>query len=1394
MSKFLKYQTSSKVLVAIGLILSACTPKSNDTRKRIDDADIVRLDLSQRVDKNLSQEAARLENLILSTAPFLDLESKKSSELIDTESLFTQVITPVGKVVLDPAYVYNPDYLALESVDKGGYLIRSLIEIYTRALYLAQTGNPKRVKSSGLLERFYEVIMADCGPGGRCRLVSYLDRFESVYTIEILKALYNQTDKGNFQKRRSIIRLGAEIANNSGDSNLTLMMVDNLISSINLIEEGKLDRGDLKADSELFSNALMLIDPQEINIGSDYIETLEKVGCWSLSKTEHTPFSAASQSLIYLCAQAMMYNTKSSDRFTADFQSALDAMDYVVKKDYELGVDFILANLQGQWKGLLDSSKTEDEDSSRRPRAVSPQMVGSLKTLVTGNSEIEVYEDHTDGIYKNFVENEGLSFTKDEYFFLAHKLFHKHYEGPEALAFWENTERDADRLLKAFDNLLKIQIVNAIVLTNTKMVQFYENNSTLSILKLLEESDTEASKVRLAWDKIHRSAEELRVFAERVVSSPDAESMKQMTNFTKNVEALQKNVKFYVTYPNMFPLLHVIASQGLNDSVQSFFATITIDSDVVIDSFFSGTFQPWFNFGHDEHGLDTVEIVYSFYYALATSIFDAFRSSTVVKFSPENFLKVVGKQLIKTTEEALVRSLDNLSKTRNQNRNARRELIRACNEERKIRPTEDLSFPLDLEADLDESAVEVALAWGNHINENMVSRTTFRSNLSFENIGNKFYAPTSSDKNTIGGFINSANDSDTGQNLKSIKQRFEKSVFLTETLYELYLIHNPEQAESIFDEYSSQFADFNRVRATYLAAVKHDISSVDNCEWDFLRREKDIKVALAFREARFLSDLFEAIWNIREDLEKASAQNLNWNDQFLGCTSAPQTDENADESPAVASSEGNCSSPDTHPTVQKIQRIRGSGLFGFTQNPELPKEYRDERSFIKITPNQIQFRKMDAYARTAYRLENTFPGEFDISYPLNFQDNSIYTDNSVVALKFDFSSVNKAEAKNNFVRDGMGIYQQFIPWVAPSSENKMLDEKQSIVVQLFKLGATPTVFHDDNPRLNQEIDALCRDYSPESATDETKIRFEQNCIKITATEVLDFFKNMIEYKRIDDSDRVLLNILGRPSKSPDAEYENLVKVKNEKAMHYQYDLAFKLIFSDGSANSAFELWFRDDLHKYVASAQARENSQFIFAYSDKVQDVFMKRYASWLDQYFRANREFLQEIRKVISGGSTGYFVGDYAYRSDTALPLGVNDSEGTLSPLISPLMYRKFIGYIADLDETTSRYFSNSPLLQKMGQSLSQYRAEMEVLIGEPISDEHLQEAMNAINLERIEAEEAAAEAAENEDEVNTSDDSSAPVTDDDSNGAESAGESSSADTEASGEETPGSQTELGE
>ncbi|NQZ18883.1 MAG: hypothetical protein HRT44_06460 [Bdellovibrionales bacterium] len=221
--------------------------------------------------------------------------------------------------------------------------------------------------------------------------------------------------------------------------------------------------------------------------------------------------------------------------------------------------------------------------------------------------------------------------------------------------------------------------------------------------------------------------------------------------------------------------------------------------------------------------------------------------------------------------------------------------------------------------------------------------------------------------------------------------------------------------------------------------------------------------------------------------------------------------------------------------------------------------------------------------------------------------------------------------------------------------------------------------------LNPEVDCKTVEVGSEE--------YNANCTKVTAKELIDYYKKLIDFLNIDERDEIVLELLGKDSKYQEGVYHDYIKKKDEHELYSYYDLIFKRVMSDDQVRAADTTWFMTTLLRYVDSVHKRRGSTFIFPYPEEIEGIFKKYYVEWIEDYFQNNIEFLQEVKSQLEAGVEPF---RYRYRLDHRVHMLGSSSDGPLDPLISNLIYGKFTGFTQQMDNETSRYFFSTFMEQR--------------------------------------------------------------------------------------------------
>lgn len=1297
--------------------LISCTPESTHPKRIFLDGEITRLQNEEDPSQNFEapvvdqiQWGHQLESLTLNAEGELSLFLRNSMTTGSlaaqdaAKALFQRSVTPLQKLLLQRDVLFSPAHRALSSSAGDDKILPRALRAFGQSLDHVLQLDPQSPEGLNTLHKYYQLMTFDCPvkESGRCSFVQYLADQDNTYTLSLLKRLYRHREQSSksltkeFDQRFHIITLALDIDRGRPDDELSLMLLNALARKIKpQRKDSTSDVSSTQRYISLFANTLERNKNRDWNEG--FFRDLPILHPWNLSRKKESPFLEAMTNLVDLGSRHLIYTD--DGQLSSVFSKYLQRLSRSATTPIEQGFHFILKNLEGHWSHRQKDPSCDEDNGGPSCREANPnEIIGA-----PSGSWIP-YSSKSNGVYNNLLLESEISSDYDEYDFLVHQIFHQHYNLEDASIFWQNTNRDPSRLMESISHIFRMAIVNATVLTNTKMMAFYDENPNLDIIELLHESKTAAAEVITFWSDIIRGAENLKQFGNAMIGIANGVHGRTLDSLNRDIDSLRKNIKYLVTYPNMYPFIELILKRKLDGEVPGPFGQpITIDPEILISSFFGERLEPWFNFGNDSISLDGHQIIYTFYFALLTSIFDTFSDSQLLNFSAKTFLSVLIDRLTYHTNKSLDDALANLTKDQKLLNDSHSFLVKACQEEKQLQQREEALYRPNEEVGLIESALRL----GANISEKMTPRLYSSTSISFAQLHHKIYGPTSTGHGDQGHFFSIMNSKNIASTFTDIKSTFETNLFMAHALMNVYASFKPQAAEALRKEKNNPFQQIIQRKVQYLSLYQKIQQGLKGCEWVFLKREKQIKAALFLREVKFLDDLFNELWLIRHSDQKQCP---------------PGTD---------------CETDDLQPAMKRLREK----VFAFSQNPAYPTEYVDRRSFITISSQEVSMRKFDILARLESYLNELFPGQYTIQHSANIQFSEIYSHSSVQSIRFDFSNTTYEDAREAFIRAGMKRFANEVSWANFEINKSILGLKANIVTTLFRLGpvsleaAGPgngSEHHlgsgrggdgdsrDSLAHQNSHISSynLCQakkttvnavglkdrvsvGLTSNSGTEDTQPADEDesdtallnpeaqalasSCFRIGADEVIEFYNNMIDFYNIDSLDALILDLVALTKKGRYTDYEDVIKRKNEEKIYSHYDLLLRTLYSDQPVLASAKAWFLEGMVKYVASANKRAEENFIFGDPGEIELAFQTVYEGWMDRYFDNLAEFYREARQVKQDGN--YFSGTFRYRREYGHSLGESTS-GPLAPVISELAVQKMMAYIHKIDTDTGGHF----------------------------------------------------------------------------------------------------------
>lgn len=972
-----KLKYSLLALAFLGAV--SCTPKKSHHNLKTDE---LRVDQEKVSNLNLynQSEYQRLKALYLQTSSILEVQNKVKSSHVSVDSLINKVISPLSEILLSTDYMLNPK-ITFTNYRAGFEIMPRLSENLNKAILLLNSSDKNNSKIKSILAQYKSVLLWDCDSNlrGSCYMLKTFKRYDNTYLSDVVKLMYK--DAKSEAEKNQLIKVAFTVKNSHLDRELRLMLLERIATEYYQKGQKQVDKETLRRNSEIFANVLN-IDPEILNSKDRYKALFSSVNVWTLSRNNDEVTTPAISPIMRFATKNLLYDGSSLNQ---DLKKELNNIAYKVGDSYEFGFQFQLDNLKGLWK------KRSEEESIK---------FASVLKNIDKKDGLVLFNDTSNKVSSNLLKDAKIS--QDEYLYLTHKLFYGHFNLEDSESFWQGTLKDEKAFLTTATNFLKLQVAHNIVLANTMMSNFYNKNKNTKLINLLRESESEASKIRKSWSILLGRAKTLKIFVNRISQSKSNKNLKE--NLVTNIDVLQNNIKYLVTYPNMLSLLHLMAKLELKDEVQSFFGKFTIDSDTVITQFFNGKFMPWFNFGHNGITLDKYEIIYTFYYALTTEIFSTFSNNEAVNFSTEDFLKVVVKKLLLKNEKSIEQRSINLNKLLTSSANYIMSAKNACTEEQSI-----TSRPMTLTT----QKIENNSTWFIEYKNSIPQRSETINQIPFTSLGASIYDYTNDSTDKPGLFFKEFRAEIVKRNFKEIRTEFAKSIATTNVIFNIISAVRPEDKEKYQKILKEQLSTFNGFIDDYITNYLTVHNKLKGCEIAFAKRHREIRYSIILREVKYLQDYFDQIENMYQSTKEIEQQAT------------------------------------TFTTFERLEGIR-KNMNSFTQSQFFPKSYRSQHGYSQIDLDHIVVYEMDTFARVKSFLEEMYPNQYSITAPASFETSSVFSKSNSRIIHFNRDLKDRDKARKQFVQAGINAFIDYMDWANKPLETDNLEAYGKLLIEMYK--------------------------------------------------------------------------------------------------------------------------------------------------------------------------------------------------------------------------------------------------------------------------------------------------------------------------------------------------------
>ncbi len=1201
-------------LLVTTLLLVACSPESSSRKRMMTDGDYL-VEESESLRLQNQDLVSQLQLLIRQTRPFVNSELEKHKEQRDPNMLMTKVIIPLKQVLFDMDNMLDPDFRNVMDENRRK-LSYQLVSLFDQALIMVYGSNKQILTTTNILQTYKNIILWDCDENlvGSCKLINFFGNADSPNISKVMQIIYD-SESDDAEKTR-ILRATFDLKNRRLDTTLRLMLMSRILESFELRQKGELSTTRRQLDNQLFATILKL-DSLDFASNDSYIAIVEQLNPWTMSRSSSDEISQSMPELLKIASEKFLYSDSQKTSLSNSMQEAIEDLKYRVGSDFEYGIEFQKSNINGAWSETGDST------------VFSPERDELVESELAANPQVMKFGSESKNILGSMLGD--VNFQYDEYFYLTHQIFYEHYYISDSDSFWENSNRNSERLIEAATHLIKMQLVYNIVFTNARMNKFYENNDSGGLITLLQQTKQEADFLTLSWEKINLRATYLLDFINRVVPDSDIQNRRARDEFRTLVRAIKLNIKYLAAYPSMYPMLVAMTKNELKKS----FWFGTIDHNTLINLFFSGSFSPWFSYGGNTVALDETELMVAFYYTIVTQTLSSYKNNSKMQFDAKEFFRIIVAKFIEENEKNLEIKLTNLKRVRGSYQSKIENLKSMCAEEIRLQERERQNLIENVES----GNFDIVTGF----NQTLLPRRQGKNDIDFITLGQSVVYPQNSDhvSDSAYKYFEDVYSHDVNTTFERLQSGYVLNNTKVKMLVEMYkryaqdndiAVEGEESLEQIIDE---QFKKFNDLKYEYteLFFEMHEELKVNGqpCELPFLKRERDVRYALFFKEAQFLEDLFEKMYASVGQLTDEERQNLS------------------------------------EEKLASIESIRKEVFEYASQNTHLPDDFRENHGYSQMTAMELVQYKSDYYARVVdYLSEQPFAGQYQFSYPRRFDniEDGLFQKSDKWRVRFDWTGKDKETAKSDFIKQGLLEFAKVFRWSSSSPDMRLIERKGSTITGIFKLNDLPIA-----------DDVNCSD--PDQA---------QNCRSIHPAEVINHYKDMIDYMHYDPVDKFVFTTLGKVKKYTRTDYENIIKRQNNHQLFSYFDLIFKKVFSDSSVRSEEGVWFQDRLSRFTSTEDDLEKAYFIFPYNkEEIYGLFDNDHKLWIGDYFKSVKRFLVEAKNM----APTIEAGTYCYENDRCFPIGDSDpNDNAIDPVISEFQFGKFETFVGDMNRNFKFYY----------------------------------------------------------------------------------------------------------
>ena len=211
--------------------------------------------------------------------------------------------------------------------------------------------------------------------------------------------------------------------------------------------------------------------------------------------------------------------------------------------------------------------------------------------------------------------------------FVIDQVFRGEISDVDALGILVKMNAKAEPVIAAAEAYIRLRFVGLMLETQDRLAAHLKDPSKYWNMAQLRQQLEKSAEMETQWLLFQNRAGSVRSVVEGALGMDPSASAGTRSRVQSTFNKFDMNIKWFVSYPNMLPVLYNISKASLADRLQVLWWTFDLTSEMIISYWFDGGLGTWFNFSsvnRDNTRFSTGEILIAFRNAVLSGLFKAY--------------------------------------------------------------------------------------------------------------------------------------------------------------------------------------------------------------------------------------------------------------------------------------------------------------------------------------------------------------------------------------------------------------------------------------------------------------------------------------------------------------------------------------------------------------------------------------------------------------------------------------------------------------------------------------------------------------------------------------------------------------------------------------------------